>query len=132
MGETLIKLTQVTPGGMLFFFPSYVLLQKLYDAWDETGVIKRMERIKGVYQEPRESSHYKFVISAFYKDVYRRGAIMFAVCRGKISEGLDFSDDAARCVVLIGIPYPQVVDPKTLMKRHYLDNKLNICGLTGQ
>ena len=47
---------------------------------------------------------------------------MFAVCRGKLSEGLDFSDDAARCVVLIGIPYPLVVDPKTIMKKHYLDH----------
>ena len=72
-----------------------------------------------------------FVIQAFYKDVYRRGAIMFSVCRGKISEGLDFSDDAARCVVLIGVPYPMVLDPKTVLKRHYLDT-LKQNGLTGQ
>ena len=45
------------------------------------------------------------------------------MCRGKLSEGLDFSDDAARAVVLVGIPYPLVVDPKTIMKKFYLDNK---------
>ena len=28
------------------------------------------------------------------------------VCRGRISEGLDFSDAAARCVIVVGIPYP--------------------------
>jgi len=55
---------------------------------------------------------------------------MFAVCRGKISEGLDFSDDAARCVMLIGIPYPMVLDPKTILKRHYLDH-VRRCGLSG-
>jgi regulator of telomere elongation helicase 1 len=26
------------------------------------------------------------------------------VCRGRISEGLDFADNAARCVVVVGIP----------------------------
>ena len=121
MGETIFKITEITPGGILLFFPSYQMLLKYYDAWDHCGLLKRFERLKGIYQEPRDSSHYKFVISAFYKDVYRRGAIMFAVCRGKISEGLDFSDDAARCVILIGVPYPMVMDPKTVLKRHYLD-----------
>jgi Rad3-related DNA helicase len=74
------------------------------------------------------------VISAFYQDIQSgKGAIIFAVCRGKISEGLDFSDDAARAVVLVGIPYPLVVDPKTIMKKYYLDNKsYNAHKLSGQ
>lgn len=40
------------------------------------------------------------------------GAIMFAVCRGKVSEGLDFSDDNARAVITVGIPYPNFKDPQ--------------------
>lgn len=109
------------------------MLLKFYDIWDHCGIIKRLEKLKGVYQEPRDSSHYKYVISAFYKDVYCRGSIMFAVCRGKISEGLDFSDNAARCVILVGIPYPMVIDPKTILKRHYLDNQKREGGiLSGQ
>ena len=38
----------------------------------------------------------------------RSGALLFAVCRGKISEGMDFIDDNARAVISIGIPYPNV------------------------
>lgn len=53
-----------------------------------------------------------------------------AVCRGKISEGLDFSDDAARCVIVIGIPYPMTLDPKTILKKYYLDCN-NIPNFTG-
>lgn len=45
------------------------------------------------------------------------------VCRGRISEGLDFSDKAARCVIIVGIPYPQVTDPKIILKKSYLDNQ---------
>ncbi len=46
------------------------------------------------------------------KDPSSRGAIFFAVCRGKVSEGLDFSDRAGRAVVITGLPYPMKEDPK--------------------
>jgi len=44
----------------------------------------------------------------YYSAVFEddRGAILMAVCRGRISEGLDFSDKAARAVIVVGIPYP--------------------------
>ena len=104
------------------FFSSYSMLKRHYEYWEENKIIKEIEKLKGVYQEPRESSHYKFVISAYYQDISSgKGAIIFAVCRGKISEGLDFSDDAARAVILVGIPYPLVIDPKTILKKYYLD-----------
>ena len=58
------------------------------------------------------------MIRAYYDDIYNKsGAVIFAVCRGKISEGLDFSDDAARAVLLIGIPYPMYFDPRSILKR---------------
>ncbi len=46
------------------------------------------------------------------KDPSSRGAIFLAVCRGKVSEGLDFSDRAGRAVVITGLPYPMKEDPK--------------------
>ena len=81
-----------------------------------------MRQHKGVYREPRDFRSSRQVIQSYYDDVYlnKRGAIIFAVCRGKISEGLDFSDEAGRAVILIGIPYPMYYDPKTILKRAYL------------
>lgn len=38
------------------------------------------------------------------------GALLLAVYRGRASEGLDFSDNYARAVVAVGIPYPNVKD----------------------
>lgn len=38
--------------------------------------------------------------------------MFFAVCRGKVSEGLDFADRAGRAVVITGIPYAMKTDPK--------------------
>jgi Rad3-related DNA helicase len=44
------------------------------------------------------------------------GAVFFGVARGKLSEGISLNDDASRCVMLIGIPYPNKKDPKIMMK----------------
>lgn len=46
------------------------------------------------------------------------GALLIAVCRGKVSEGLDFCDENARAVITIGIPFPNVKD---LQVRHQLN-----------
>ncbi|CEL98142.1 unnamed protein product [Vitrella brassicaformis CCMP3155] len=48
------------------------------------------------------------------------GAILFAVCRGKISEGIDLNDHLCRAVILCGIPYP-TPDERVKLKRQYLN-----------
>jgi Rad3-related DNA helicase len=47
--------------------------------------------------------------------------VLFALIRGKISEGLDFSDDKCRGVVIIGVPYPARKDIKVISKMQYLN-----------
>ena len=36
--------------------------------------------------------------------------------RGRSAEGADFKDDAARCVVIVGVPYPPRFDAATRLK----------------
>lgn len=65
----------------------------------------------------------KYLVSFFNVD----GALLIAVCRGKVSEGLDFTDDNARAVVTIGIPFPNIKDLQ--VSNHVpviLDNICNI------
>ena len=52
-----------------------------------------------------------------------RGALLVAVCRGKVSEGVNFADAYARAVLIVGIPYPNFKDSKVTLKRTYNDNK---------
>jgi len=64
----------------------------------------------------------------FYKGIFEpkgkvTGSLLIGVCRGRISEGLDFSDNAARCVIIVGVPYPQMTDPRVILKKDYLDKK---------
>lgn len=58
------------------------------------------------------------------------------VCRDRISEGLNFSDNAARCAVIVGIPYPNTTDLKIILKKECLDNAASgkdkdVLALTG-
>ena len=50
-------------------------------------------------------------------------AILMGVCRGRLSEGLDFKDRKARLGIIVGVPYPCVSDPKIVLKKYYLDYK---------
>lgn len=50
-----------------------------------------------------------------------KGAIFMGVCRGKVSEGLDFIDANGRAVLVIGLPYPPYKDPRIILKKKYLD-----------
>lgn len=51
------------------------------------------------------------------------GAMLLAVCQGRISEGIDFSDDEGRAVVVAGIPFPPAKDPRVLCKKQVLDDR---------
>ena len=55
------------------------------------------------------------------KDPHLSGAIFFAVCRGKVSEGVDFADNNGRGVIVTGLPFPSVNDPKVKLKKEYLE-----------
>lgn len=61
-------------------------------------------------------------MSAFQEAIERhprRGAILCAVCRGKVSEGVDFADMHGRCVIVTGIPFANQTDLFVRLKRQY-------------
>jgi regulator of telomere elongation helicase 1 len=49
LGLTLLKICEVTPGGVLVFFSSYNMLKRHYEYWEEKKIIKQFEKVKGVY-----------------------------------------------------------------------------------
>ena len=49
----------------------------------------------------------------------RKGASLFCICRGKVSEGIDFAGEMARAVFLIGIPLPPYKDPLYIVTSQY-------------
>lgn len=103
----MLRVAEKTPGGILMFFPSYFLMEKCHDIWSEFEILWKIDKLKTVLKEPKDSTQYQQVIERYYGNIFQedaKGALLMGVCRGRISEGLDFADNAARCVVVVGIP----------------------------
>ena len=67
-------------------------------------------RYKKPIVEPRENRLFAQAAEDFKSkldDPKFSGAVFFGVCRGKASEGLDFSDKAGRGVIITGICSPK-------------------------
>ncbi|KAM6110729.1 Fanconi anemia group J protein [Pterocles gutturalis] len=135
VGALLLSVCQTVGQGILCFLPSYKLLDKLKDRWMHTGLWRNLELVKTVIAEPQGGAKSDFdELLKIYYDAIRckgekDGALLIAVCRGKVSEGLDFCDENARAVVTIGIPFPNVKDLQVELKRKYNDQHKNTRGL---
>ncbi|MBZ3869889.1 Fanconi anemia group J protein [Sciurus carolinensis] len=135
VGALLLSVCQTVSHGILCFLPSYKLLEKLRERWLYTGLWHNLELVKTVIVEPKggEKTDFDELLQVYYDSIKYKGekdgALLIAVCRGKVSEGLDFSDDNARAVITIGIPFPNVKDLQVELKRQYNDHHSKSRGL---
>lgn len=91
-------------------------LKGYYDSihHDKKPASGRKRRIKKT-----DLNHFHAVDSI--QDTKKGGAALLGVCRGKVSEGIDFSDDNARAVIIVGIPFPNMYDIQVALKKKYND-----------
>mmetsp|Transcript_3498 Transcript_3498/g.6731 ORF Transcript_3498/g.6731 Transcript_3498/m.6731 type:complete len:1554 (-) Transcript_3498:110-4771(-) len=98
------------PGGVIIFLPSYGRLAAIEREWEQLGAIDRLETVRGLVMfEPRSagSASFEQLKLEFREEISAgRSATIFAVYRGRMSEGLDFKDEYCRAVFLVGIPFP--------------------------
>ncbi len=77
------------------------------------AIYGQIARVKVPLIEPKTKQELPALMAHYTKLIGEgRGALIFAVCRGKVSEGLDFADGLARGVIITGIPYAPFKDPK--------------------
>eukprot|EP00892_Ulva_mutabilis_P011430 jgi/Ulvmu1/865/UM100_0016.1 len=125
LGAAVLDVAQATPRGMLVFFPSHAAMQAITAEWRSSGLWRKLEAIKAVMLEPRTVREFQTVIERYRQAVAEResGAMLLAVCQGRVSEGIDFSDDEGRAVVVAGIPFPPAKDARVLCKKQVIDDR---------
>lgn len=122
LGNILIKILGSIPGGVLFFMPSHNSLASLIATWQKKGIIEEISKIKPIFFEEQSLNAQMYID---YKTSIEKdgGAILFGVCRGRMSEGIDFYDDQARSVIIFGIPYPPMNDRDIRLKMQFNDER---------
>ena len=78
--------------------------------------------------EPRNKEYFYRSLKRYESDCgdgtpNNKGAVLFAVCRGKLAEGVDLKEEKSRGVIIVGIPYTYMNDPLVTMKMDYLERK---------
>ncbi|XP_014649464.1 PREDICTED: probable ATP-dependent RNA helicase DDX11 isoform X2 [Ceratotherium simum simum] len=132
-GRILCNLCNVVPGGVVCFFPSYEYQRQVHAHWDESGLLARLAVRKKIFQEPKRANQVEQVLMEYSKCIQCcgqaggtvTGALLLSVVGGKMSEGINFSDDLGRCVVMVGMPYPNIKSPELQEKMAYLDQTLD-------
>ena len=56
------------------------------------------------------------------------GAILFSVVGGKLAEGINFSDELGRVVVMVGLPYPNPRDPELQERLRFIERASGAAG----
>ncbi|XP_032527100.1 Fanconi anemia group J protein-like isoform X2 [Danaus plexippus] len=127
LGEMVYGVCDVTPHGVLCFLPSYRLMNLLVKRWRYSHLWERLEAKKHVFVESTHMKTHVNMMKAFDNCVGTdRGALLLAVYRGKVAEGMDFKDHQARAVIAIGIPYPskdRAVEEKMKYNDKYSKNR---------
>ena len=145
LGRALVTLATLVPAGLVVFLPSFDYEAAVWTRWrtlppgaaaGATTIAAQLERRKRVFREPRTASEVDTVLRD-YAAACNGGALgvgvtpppappagggmLFCVVGGKMSEGINFSDDLARGVVVVGLPYPNAAEPELRERMAYMD-----------
>ncbi|KAJ6222187.1 hypothetical protein RDWZM_000732 [Blomia tropicalis] len=98
-GQTILEYCQVIPKGIVLFFPSYDYVEFVLKQWETMGILDQIAKCKRVFKEPKKSS-----------------------LTSMMSEGINFSDDLGRGVIVIGLPYANKSSPDLREKMSYFES----------
>ncbi|KAF4139457.1 Helicase C-terminal domain [Phytophthora infestans] len=123
LGRILLNLLRIVPGGIVVFFPSYRFEESAVRRWQATKQYEQIQAKKAIFSEPKKSDELAEVLMQYSAACSRsgNGAVLLSVVGGKMSEGINFSDELARCVVMVGMPYPNARDAELVEKMAFLD-----------
>ncbi|TRX90544.1 hypothetical protein FHL15_008517 [Xylaria flabelliformis] len=141
LGLAILNICTAVPDGVVIFFPSYGYLEEVVRVWNETdgtqsaSIWNKLQNKKAVFSEVKGSSS-DDLLEQYSKAIMDEdtpatstkppskacGALILSVVGGKMSEGINFSDRLGRCVVIVGLPYPNINSPDWKARIEYIES----------
>jgi len=119
----LLSAARIVPNGFVCFFTSYAYMDAVMSTWHHSGQLGQLNSVKPVMCESRSAADSDALWNSFCTAAaLPKGAMLMCVMGGKLSEGINFSDHLARCVAVIGMPYPDLRDPILQEKLKHSDS----------
>ncbi|KAL2130915.1 hypothetical protein VTI74DRAFT_5799 [Chaetomium olivicolor] len=152
LGLALLNICSVVPDGVVVFFPSYGYLDEVVAAWQtvdksttpgsssQLTLWDRLAGKKALFRETKGGEteellqRYSEAIlsplsttstSSSSQAPHQKkssGALLLSVIGGRLSEGINFSDRLGRCVVVVGLPYPNIHSPDWKARLEYIES----------
>lgn len=147
LGLAILNICTIVPDGVVVFFPSYGYLDQVVSVWQTAAtdgggqggasVWDRLQGKKAVFRDAKGASsedvlqQYTSAITGDGGDGQPapatgsgrgRGALLLSVVGGRMSEGINFSDKLGRCVVVVGLPYPNINSPEWKARIEYVES----------
>ena len=107
-------------GNYMVFFPSYLMLEAVYEVFEEEFLYQHADRIFLLRQEAgmREKQREEF-LEMFRDPMPEASVVAFCVMGGIFAEGIDLTGAALEGVLLVGTGLPQISKERELLKLFY-------------
>lgn len=119
--------------GIVVFFGSYTYEANVVGSWQQSGMLSRIDSRKRVFREPTSQTELDAVLLEYQQHIYNpdpasksKGAVLLCVVGGKLSEGINFADGLARCVLMVGLPYANRHDAELCEKMRWFDEQAKL------
>ena len=98
-------------------FSSYEAMDTCYKLWNKQFTAEtKKECVKEFKDKQKSEESINTYFNKCQDDENIHGAILFAVARGKYSEGYNFKDDLCRGIFLVGVPNIPLCSPRSVLK----------------
>lgn len=125
----LVDLSSIVPDGIVCYFTSYQYMQHVIVKWSEMGFLTKILENKLILVETKDTNETMLALESYKKACDTgRGAVFFALARGKVAQGVDFNKHYGRCIILFGVPFLNLVQRNSKARMQFIEAEYKIAN----